>query len=66
MFFYPWVQVKYSCKYSEARARGRLSSGSPSRTRGAGFTARQGASELIIKTFSKKDLMFKGAAPEKR
>lgn len=31
-----------------------------------GSAARQGAVELIIKTFSKKDLMFKGATPEKR
>lgn len=30
------------------------------------FTAQQGAVVPIIKTFQKKDLMFKGAAPEKR
>lgn len=31
-----------------------------------GFSTRQGAVELIIKTFSQKDLMFKGATPEKK
>ena len=66
-----YLRVKCSCKNSEGEGAGGASRLVPlTRNQDAGFSARQGAAELVIKTFyqkkKKKDLMFKGAAPEKR
>lgn len=57
------ARVKRCCKYGEAKGGRIVARRGPGRP---GSAPDRGTAELIIKTFSETDLMFKGAAPGKK